>query len=121
MKIAILLFDRITALDAVGPYEVLAGLPGAEVAFGGTARGIIRTDNRSLGLNVDHALAEVPAADILLVPGGFGWRDMAKDPAVLSWIRQVHSGARITSSVCTGSLLLAAAGVLDGVPATTHW
>ena len=121
MKIAILLFDRLTALDAVGPYEVLARLPGAEVAFVGTARGTIRTDNRSLGLSVDHTLAEVPAADILLVPGGFGWRDMAKDPSVLGWIRQLHAGTRITSSVCTGSLLLAAAGVLEGVPATTHW
>lgn len=121
MKIAILLFDRLTALDAVGPYEVLARLPGAEVSFVGTARGTIRTDNRCLGLSVDLTLAEVPAADILLVPGGFGWRDMAKDPAVLRWIRQVHAGSTITSSVCTGSLLLAAAGVLEGVPATTHW
>src|SRR5215211_1284322 len=107
MKIAILLFDRITALDAIGPYEVLARLPGAEVAFVGSSRGVIRTDNRSLGLSVDHGLADIPRADILLVPGGFGWRDMATDPAVLAWIRQVHADARITSSVCTGSLLLA--------------
>ena len=121
MKIAILLFDRLTALDAVGPYEVLARLPGAEVTFVGAAAGFVRTDNRSLGLAVDRTLAEVPAADLLVVPGGFGWRAAAEDPAVVDWVRRVHAGSRVTASVCTGSLLLAAAGVLDGVPATTHW
>jgi len=121
MKIAILLFDRLTALDAIGPYEVLARIPGAELSFVGTKRGEIRTDNRVLGLTVDRTLDEMPRADIVLVPGGFGWREAAKDPAVIAWIRQVHAESRITSSVCTGSLLLAAAGVLDGVQATTHW
>jgi len=121
MRIAILIFDRITALDAVGPYEVLARLPGAEVIFVGKATGVVRTDNRCLGLHVDRALADVPAADILVVPGGFGWRALAEDPEVLAWLRQIHAGARITASVCTGSLLLGSAGLLAGVPATTHW
>jgi transcriptional regulator GlxA family with amidase domain len=121
MHIAILLFDRITALDAIGPYEVLARLPGAEVAFVGIEKGIVRTDNRCLGLAVDRSLDEVPRTDVLLVPGGFGWRAMAEDPRVLAWLRQVAATATIVSSVCTGSLLLASAGLLAGVPATTHW
>jgi transcriptional regulator GlxA family with amidase domain len=121
MQIAILLFDRLTALDAVGPYEVLARLPGAETTFVGVRTGMVRTDNQCLGLNVDRTLADTPRADVLVVPGGFGWADAAKDPAVLAWIRQIHATSKVTSSVCTGSLLLAAAGVLAGVPATTHW
>jgi transcriptional regulator GlxA family with amidase domain len=121
MHIAILLFDRITALDAVGPYEVLARLPGAEVVFVGIEKGIVRTDNRCLGLAVDRSLDEVPRTDVLLVPGGFGWRAMAEDARVLAWLRQVAATATVVSSVCTGSLLLASAGLLAGVPATTHW
>jgi transcriptional regulator GlxA family with amidase domain len=121
MRFAILIFDRITALDAVGPYEVLARLPDAEVSFVGLERGVIRTDNRSLGLAVDRSLDEVPATDVLLVPGGFGWRAMADEPRVIDWLRRVAATATIVSSVCTGSLLLAAAGLLDRIPATTHW
>jgi transcriptional regulator GlxA family with amidase domain len=121
MRFAILIFDRITALDAVGPYEVLARLPDAEVSFVGLERGVVRTDNRSLGLAVDRSLDEVPATDVLLVPGGFGWRAMADEPRVIDWLRRVAATATIVSSVCTGSLLLAAAGLLDGIPATTHW
>jgi transcriptional regulator GlxA family with amidase domain len=121
MHIAILLFDRITALDAIGPYEVLARIPGVEVVFVGVEKGMVRTDNRCLGLAVDRSLDEVPRTDVLLVPGGFGWRAMAEDPRVLAWLRQVAATATVVSSVCTGSLLLASAGLLDGVPATTHW
>jgi transcriptional regulator GlxA family with amidase domain len=121
MHVAILIFDRITALDAVGPYEVLARLPDAEVTFVGLERGLIRTDNRSLGLAVDRSLDEVPRTDVLLVPGGFGWRAMADEPRVLDWLRRVAATATVVSSVCTGSLLLAAAGLLTGIPATTHW
>lgn len=121
MKIALLLFDRITALDVVGPYEVLARLPGADVRFVAAETGPQRTDNRALALVADYTLAETPTADILVVPGGFGTRPLMEDAVVLDWIRAVHLTTQWTTSVCTGSLLLAAAGLLDGLAATTHW
>jgi len=121
MKIAVLLFEGLTALDAIGPYEVLARLPGAELAFVGKERGDVRTDNQILRLGVDRTLDEMPAADILVVPGGFGERRLERDEEVLSWLRKVDAGTRITASVCTGSLLLGAAGLLRGRRATTHW
>jgi putative intracellular protease/amidase len=121
MKIAIVLFEQLTALDAIGPYEVLQRLPGAEVTFVGHERGSIRTDNGFLGLSVDAAFDEVDAADVLVVPGGVGCRPLVKDEQVLSWIRMIHEGTRYTTSVCTGAMVLAAAGLLDGLSATTHW
>src|SRR6266568_5133370 len=121
MDIVFLVFDRITALDAVGPYEVLARLPGARVTFAAAARGEVRTDNRSLGLVADAALDEVDACDLLVVPGGFGTRSLERDRRVLDWIRAVDRRTTITASVCTGALLLAAAGLLDGRRANTHW
>lgn len=121
MKIVFLLFDGITALDAVGPYEVLSRLPGAEVVFAGLERGEVRTDNRALGLVADRALDEVRGCDVLVIPGGFGTRRLEKDERVLRWIREMDRTTRITASVCTGSLLLAAAGLLAGLRANTHW
>jgi transcriptional regulator GlxA family with amidase domain len=121
MKIVFLVFDRITALDAIGPYEVLARLPGAEVVFAAPARGEIRTDNRCLGLVADAAIDDVAAADILVVPGGFGTRPLEKDARVLDWIRAIDRTTRVTASVCTGALLLSAAGLLRGRRANTHW
>jgi putative intracellular protease/amidase len=121
MEIAVALFDQVTALDAVGPYEVLQRLPDAEVCFVGHRRGEVRTDNGFLGLTVDRTFDEVPSPDILLVPGGVGTRAMVHDAAILDWIRSAHETSQFTTSVCTGSLLLAAAGVLDGLSATTHF
>lgn len=121
MKIVLLLFDRITALDAIGPYEVLARLPGAEVTFAAPARGEVRTDNRCLGLHADVAIDEVSAADLLVVPGGFGTRVLERDPRVLDWIRAIDRTTRVTASVCTGALVVAAAGLLRGRRANTHW
>ncbi len=121
MQIAILIFDKLTALDAVGPYEVLRNVPGWEVKFVGIERGPIRTDSGALGLNIDYALDEVTDPDIVLVPGGEGNRPLLKDERVLSWLRQVDAGTKWTTSVCTGSLVLAAAGLLEGKMATTHW
>ena len=121
MQIAFLLFPQVTALDAIGPYEVLQRLPGAEVVFVGAERGEVRTDNGKLGLTVDATLEEVPAPDVLVVPGGMGTRPLVKDETILGWIRQVHETSLFTTSVCTGSLLLAAAGLLSGLDATTHW
>ena len=114
MQISILAFPGLTALDAVGPYEVLRSVPGWEVAFVGKERGEVRTDVGSLGLTVDHDFAERPEADILLVPGGEGNRALLDDEEVLDWVRGVDAGSRWTTSVCTGSLVLGAAGLLAG-------
>ncbi len=121
MQVAILLFDKITALDAVGPYEVLSRLPGAEVCFVAGEPGPKRTENGMLALVADRSLAEVSSPDVVVVPGGLGTRTLAQDTPTLDWIRQAHSRSIWTTSVCTGSLLLAAAGLLDGLRATTHW
>lgn len=121
MQIAIPLFDRFTALDAVGPYEVLSRIPGATVTFVAAEPGPKRTETRMLTLAVEASLAEVPEPNVVVVPGGIGTRDLIGDEETLGWIRRAHAGSEWTTSVCTGSLLLAAAGVLDGLEATTHW
>ncbi|MEM9730875.1 MAG: DJ-1/PfpI family protein [Myxococcota bacterium] len=121
MDIAVALFEGVTALDAIGPYEVLQRLPDAQLRFVGHRRGEVRTDNGFLGLTVDQSFAEVPNPDIVLVPGGIGTRALVHDEPILQWIRTAHETSRYTTSVCTGSLLLAAAGVLDGLDATTHF
>jgi putative intracellular protease/amidase len=121
MDIVILLFDRFTALDAVGPYEVLRNLPGATVTFVAKALGPVRTDAGSLAITADRAIAEVTSADVLVVPGGPGQDDCMDDDEILSWIRAVHDTTQWTTSVCTGSLLLGAAGLLHGVKATSYW
>ncbi len=121
MQIAILIFDRLTALDAIGPYEVLRSVPGWEVRFVGPAKGEVRADSGALGLSADFALEEVTAPDVVLVPGGEGSRVLMEDERVLSWLRSVDERTRWTTSVCTGSLVLAAAGLLEGRRATCHW
>jgi transcriptional regulator GlxA family with amidase domain len=121
MKIAIPIFNKVTALDAVGPYEVLSRLPGAELKFVGFEPGPVKTENGMLSLNVETTLEEFADPDVLLVPGGYGTRPLTKDQRMLDWVRQVHETSEWTTSVCTGSLVLAAAGLLDGLEATTHW
>jgi putative intracellular protease/amidase len=121
MRIAIPLFDRFTALDAVGPYEVLSRLPGATVAFVAERPGTIRTDTRALAVTVDTALTDLPDPDVVVVPGGPGTRAMLEPGALHAWVRAAHATTQWTTSVCTGSLILGAAGVLDGLEATTHW
>jgi putative intracellular protease/amidase len=121
MDIALLVFPRLTALDAIGPYEVLQRLPGARVKFVAAGRGVYRTDQDMLGLVADFATSEVTSADILLVPGGIGTRPLVEDEPTLEWIRAIDAGSTWTTSVCTGSLLLGAAGLLQGKRATTHW
>ena len=120
MKVAIVLFDGITALDAVGPYEVLSRLPGTSVAFVATEPGTKRTD-RGLGLVADVALSELPDPEVLLVPGGPGQVTAMDDGVLREWLRQADTTSTWTTAVCTGSLLLAGAGLLDGRRATTHW
>ena len=121
MQIAILIFDRLTALDAIGPYEVLSRVPGAELRFVAKEAGAKRTDTGALGLHADLALGELPAPEVVLVPGGQGSRPLMRDREVLDWLRAVHETSRWTTSVCTGALVLGAAGILDGKRATTHW
>jgi transcriptional regulator GlxA family with amidase domain len=121
MQIAILIFQKLTALDAIGPYEVLRSVPGWEVKFVAPEKGPIRTDSGALGLSADYSLEEVTEADIVLVPGGEGNRPLLHDEAVLSWLRQIDARTKWTTSVCTGSLVLGAAGLLEGKRATSNW
>jgi putative intracellular protease/amidase len=121
LQVAIALFPRNTALDSIGPYEVLQRVPCIDVVFVGQRRGEVRTDNGMLGLMCDATFDEVTQPDVLLVPGGVGTRALLRDEAMLDWVREVHRHTRFTTSVCTGSLVLAAAGLLDGLTATTHW
>lgn len=122
MQIAVALFGELTALDAVGPYEVLQRLPGATVTFVGEHTGSVRTENGFLGLSVDATFADVPHPDVVVVPGGVGTRPlMAPGTPILDWVRTAHETSRFTTSVCTGSLVLGAAGLLEGLTATTHW
>ncbi len=121
MQIAILIYDRLTALDAVGPYEVLSRLPGAELTFVAQEPGPKRTDTGRLALLADASLAEVPHPDVVLVPGGPGQAELMDDGPVHEWLRAAHETSTWTTSVCTGSLILAAAGLLAGRRATSHW
>ena len=120
MIISCLIFNRLTTLDAIGPVTVLARLPNAKVNFVGLKKGEIRSVEK-LGLIVDHDLESAPECDILLVPGGPGVRALLDNKSILSWIRNTHQTAKWVASVCTGSLLLGAAGILKGRKATTHW
>ncbi|MFI6938252.1 DJ-1/PfpI family protein [Streptomyces sp. NPDC050418] len=121
MQLAIVLFDRVTALDAVGPYEILSRLPGMETVFVGERTGPVRTDTGALALTVDKTFAEVPGPDLVLVPGGPGQTPQMDNPVLLDWLRSADATSTWTTSVCTGSLLLAAAGLLKGRKATSHW
>jgi putative intracellular protease/amidase len=121
MQIACFVFDGITALDIVGPYEVLQRLPDADVRFVAKQAGEIRADNKFLALVADHGFDDVTNPDVVVVPGGFATRQLEKDVETLDWIRAVDAGSTWTTSVCTGSMLLAAAGLLEGKEATSHW
>ena len=121
MKIAIPLYDRFTALDAVGPYEVVQRIPGAEIVWLASEPGPVRTDMGQLALVADAAFEELPDPDIVIVPGGTGTDAVLDDERLVGWIRRAHETSEWTTSVCTGSLLLGAAGVLDGLEATSHW
>jgi putative intracellular protease/amidase len=121
MLVAIPLFPRFTALDAVGPYEVLQRIPSIDVVFIGHRRGEVRTENGMLGVTCDARFDEVGAPDVVVFPGGIGTRQLIHDEDIRGWLQSVHPNTMFTTSVCTGALLLAAAGLLDGLTATTHW
>jgi transcriptional regulator GlxA family with amidase domain len=120
MRIAILLYEQLAAQDAVGPYEVMRCVPDWGVEFVGTETGVVRAEG-GLGLSVDRTLAEASDPDLVLVPGGEGCETVAKDDAVLSWLRDVDRQTKWTTSVCTGSMILGAAGLLKGKRATSNW
>jgi putative intracellular protease/amidase len=122
VQIAFGLYPGFTALDAIGPYQVLTNLPGAEVVVCAESTGQLPDDNGLLRFHVAHRFDDVSEPDVLLVPGGFITRRIAAEGgAIVDWIRRAHETTTWTTSVCTGSLLLGAAGVLEGLPATTHW
>jgi transcriptional regulator GlxA family with amidase domain len=121
MQIAVLLYDRLTALDAIGPYEVLSRLPGASLSFVAAERGAVHTDNGMLTILAEHTLEELERPDVVLVPGGPGEVAARAGAETLEWLKRVHETSTWTTSVCTGSLILGAAGLLDGKRATTHW
>ena len=121
MQIAIVLYPGFTALDFIGPYEVLRWLPDAEVRFVWHEPGPITADSGVLIVAATHSFAETPSPDVILVPGGFSTMEHARDETLLDWVRNAHKTATWTASVCSGSIILAASGLLDGKRATSHW
>jgi len=121
VQIAVPLFPRFTALDGIGPYEVLQRIPTFDITFVGHQRGEVRSENGMLGITIDATFEELTQPDVIVFPGGVGTRPLVHDGRVLDWVRSAHSTTRFTTSVCTGALVLGAAGLLRGLTATTHW
>jgi putative intracellular protease/amidase len=121
VQIAILLYDRFTVLDAIGPYQVLSGIPDAETVFVAEHPGPVRDEVGSLVLSAAKGLGDVPRPDVVVVPGGPGQNDQMQDGPVHDWLRAADRTSTWTTSVCTGSLILAGARLLAGRRATTHW
>jgi transcriptional regulator GlxA family with amidase domain len=115
------LFHQFTALDGIGPYDVLQRNPEIDVTFIGHERSVVRSDNGMLDIEVDGTFEKHPSPDIIVAPGGHGTQALMDDQRVLDWVRAAHPTTTYTTSVCTGSIVLAAAGLLDGLTATTHW
>jgi transcriptional regulator GlxA family with amidase domain len=121
VQVVIPLFPRFTALDGIGPYEVLQRIPSIDVTFIGHERGEVRSENGFLGITADATFEEFPRPDVVVFPGGVGTRPLVHDERVTGWLRTAHETTTFTTSVCTGSIVLGAAGLLDGLTATTHW
>jgi transcriptional regulator GlxA family with amidase domain len=121
MQLAFVLYPRFTALDIVGPFQTLADLPDTETRWVAAARGPVVDHTGTLSITATHSFDETPAPDVIVVPGGMADRDLTADDPVVRWIRAVHPATTWTTSVCTGAIFLATAGVLDGLEATTHW
>ena len=120
MEIAVLTYERMTALDAVGPAQALALMPGARLRWVAEHPGPKVTDC-GMSIVAAHALDDVRTPDVVVVPGALDVTPAAGAPAVLEWLRAVHATSTWTTSVCTGALILGAAGLLRGLRATTHW
>lgn len=121
MQVVFLLYDGMTALDLIGPHEILCRLPGAKVQRASRKAGSIRTDSAGLELIAEYSLTDVSHADVLVIPGAGSATTLQNYPEILTWVRSIHAKAKWTTSVCTGSLILGAAGLLSGLRATTHW
>jgi len=121
MQVAIVLYPGFTALDFIGPYEVLRWLPDADVRFVWHQPGPVAADSAVLVVGATHSFSETPSPDVVLVPGGFTTFEHARDEVLLDWLRRVRTTATWTASVCSGSVILAAAGLLEGKRATSHW
>jgi transcriptional regulator GlxA family with amidase domain len=121
VQIAYVLFERFAALDVIGPYEVLRSLPATDSLFVAETAGPVRAEDGGVAITADRRLDEVAEPDVVVVPGGLGTRALLGHEPLLSWLRSAHRTTTWTTSVCTGSLLLAAAGLLEDAPATTHW
>ncbi|MBL4864164.1 MAG: DJ-1/PfpI family protein [Rhodobiaceae bacterium] len=121
MRIVFFLYDGFTVLDAVGPFETLSRLPGAEVTFVAKQAGLVANDNQLIDIYAPQSIDEVDSADILVVPGGFADEAVRNDPHQMDWIKKISQTTQVNASICTGSLIFAAAGLLTGKKATTHW
>jgi transcriptional regulator GlxA family with amidase domain len=120
MKITFLLFENFTALDVVGPFEVLSRIPDGSISFVAMKAGDYHAP-KGLSIRADFQLNEITSPDIVVIPGGFGIDVLLNDPVVISWLQKVHQTSTWTTAVCSGSLLLATAGILKNKKATTHW
>jgi transcriptional regulator GlxA family with amidase domain len=120
-QIAIVTYPGFTALDFIGPYEVLRWLPDTEVRFVWHEPGPITADSGVLIIGATHSFAETPSPDVILVPGGMTTIEHARDEVLLDWVRRAHQSATWTTSVCSGSIILAAAGLLNAKRAASHW
>jgi putative intracellular protease/amidase len=122
MEITFAVFPGFTALDLIGPYEVVARLPGTSVQFAAAESGPVADSRGVIEVPAARSFAEVSRPEVVVVPGGAITRRMVRDGhPLIDWLREVHPHTRFTTSVCTGSLLLGAAGVLDGLEATSYW
>ena len=121
LEIVVYLYPGMTALDAVGTYEALRGIPNSTMRFVAKEKGLVRMDSQTLNLNADYAIRDIKSADILVLPGGLTTPAQMQDKDLLAWVRQIHEKSKWTTSVCSGSLILAAAGLLKGLEATSHW
>jgi putative intracellular protease/amidase len=121
IKIGLVLYPQFTALDIVGPFQTLVDVPGLDVFFVAEAAGPVADHTGRLVLHASHAFSEIDALDIVVVPGGFADRVLDEDNPVVQFIKRIHPTTQWTTSVCTGSIFLAHAGVLNGLVATTHW
>ena len=120
MHIGLLLFPRLTQLDLTGPFEVFANTPGATVHLVWKTTDPV-TAITGMKIQPDTSFADCPQLDVICVPGGSGVAELMEDPEVLDFLRRQAAGARYVTSVCTGALVLGAAGLLRGKKATTHW
>lgn len=121
MQVVFLFYDGMTALDAIGPHEILFRLTGAQIQRVARKAGVVRTDSAGLELIAEYSLMDVSYADVLVIPGARNATTLRNYPEVLTWVRCIHATTKWTTSVCTGSLILGAAGLLAGLRATTHW